>query len=173
MWYYTFPMSFFLSLRTLCAWEWNRSHYLICKTFLSQKKTVNITTEAKISLIKETTMSQDRIWSHCQFHGHKKECIFSHWKSAYSAICIHTNIYLIISYTPRHAHYTCTLIHAVYTDAYTHITHIHSFIKLLLNQVWWGLPRCVSGKEFICQCRRHKRCRFDPWVVKIPWRREW
>ena len=24
-----------------------------------------------------------------------------------------------------------------------------------------------------CQCRRHKRCRFDPWVRKIPWRRAW
>ena len=28
-------------------------------------------------------------------------------------------------------------------------------------------------KESACQCRRHKRCRFDPWVKKIPWRREW
>ena len=26
-------------------------------------------------------------------------------------------------------------------------------------------------KEHACRCRRHKRCRFDPWVVKIPWRR--
>ena len=23
------------------------------------------------------------------------------------------------------------------------------------------------------KCRRHKRCRFDPWVGKIPWRRAW
>ena len=27
------------------------------------------------------------------------------------------------------------------------------------------------GKEPACQCRRHKRHRFDPWVRKIPWRR--
>ena len=27
--------------------------------------------------------------------------------------------------------------------------------------------------ETPCQCRRHKRCRFDPWVGKIPWRRKW
>ena len=26
----------------------------------------------------------------------------------------------------------------------------------------------TSGKETACQCRRHKRCRFDPWVGKIP-----
>ena len=34
----------------------------------------------------------------------------------------------------------------------------------------------ASGKESACQCRRHKRrkrCRFDPWVGKIPWRRAW
>ena len=24
-----------------------------------------------------------------------------------------------------------------------------------------------------CQCRRHKRHRFNPWVGKIPWRRAW
>jgi len=28
-------------------------------------------------------------------------------------------------------------------------------------------------KEPARQCRRHKRCRFDPWVRKIPGRREW
>ena len=31
----------------------------------------------------------------------------------------------------------------------------------------------ASGKEPACQCRRCKRCRFDPWVGKIPWRRAW
>ena len=25
-----------------------------------------------------------------------------------------------------------------------------------------------SGKELACQCRRHKKCRFNPWVRKIP-----
>ena len=30
----------------------------------------------------------------------------------------------------------------------------------------------ISGKEPACQCRIHKRRRFDPWVGKIPWRRE-
>ena len=32
------------------------------------------------------------------------------------------------------------------------------------------LPRWFSGKESVCQCRRH---RFDPQVRKIPWRRKW
>ena len=31
-------------------------------------------------------------------------------------------------------------------------------------------PRWCRDKEPTCQCRR---CRFDPWVGKIPWRRKW
>ena len=31
-----------------------------------------------------------------------------------------------------------------------------------------GLPRWLSGKETKC-----RRCRLDPWVRKVPWRREW
>jgi len=30
-----------------------------------------------------------------------------------------------------------------------------------------------NGKECTCRCRRHGRHGFDPWVVKIPWRRVW
>ena len=37
----------------------------------------------------------------------------------------------------------------------------------------WGFPGAVSGKESTHQCRRHKRCRSDPWVRKIPWKRAW
>ena len=31
----------------------------------------------------------------------------------------------------------------------------------------------TNGKEPTCQCQRYKRCGFDPWVGKIPWRRAW
>ena len=31
----------------------------------------------------------------------------------------------------------------------------------------------LNCKEPTCQCRRHKRCGFDPWVGKISWRRKW
>ena len=36
-----------------------------------------------------------------------------------------------------------------------------------------GFPGGTSGKEPGCQCRRHKRCRFNPWVGKSPQRRAW
>ena len=28
-------------------------------------------------------------------------------------------------------------------------------------------------KESACPCRRHRRCRFNPWIGKMPWRRKW
>ena len=43
-----------------------------------------------------------------------------------------------------------------------------------------GFPGDSSGKESSCQCKvkirdnkRNKRCGFDPWGGKIPWRRAW
>ena len=34
-----------------------------------------------------------------------------------------------------------------------------------------GLPRWYRGKECTCPCRRCKTLGFNPWVEKIPWRR--
>ena len=34
-----------------------------------------------------------------------------------------------------------------------------------------GFPGGTSGKESACQCRKCKRRGFDPWVRKMPWRR--
>ena len=51
-----------------------------------------------------------------------------------------------------------------------------SFAKNMLHDSWKPshttsrLPRWCSGKESPCQCRRHRRCRFNPWVGKISWR---
>ena len=38
---------------------------------------------------------------------------------------------------------------------------------------FFWLPRWLSGKESACECRTHRRCRFNPGVRKIPWRRAW
>ena len=43
--------------------------------------------------------------------------------------------------------------------------HAHYYLIQDLGLPWW-----LSGKEFTCQCRRH---RLDPWVRKMPWRRKW
>ena len=39
--------------------------------------------------------------------------------------------------------------------------------------IYTGFPGGTGGKEPACQCRRHKRRGFKPWVRKIPWRRAW
>ena len=36
-----------------------------------------------------------------------------------------------------------------------------------------GFPGDTCGKELYYQYRKYKRCSFDPWVGKIPWRRAW
>ena len=46
-------------------------------------------------------------------------------------------------------------------------------LRFLLIWHFLSVPGDVSGKEPACQCRRHKRHGFDPWIRKIPWRRAW
>ena len=54
------------------------------------------------------------------------------------------------------------------------IANIHWIIVLWsLVPLPLGFPGSTSGKEPACQCRRYKRCGFEPWVRKIPWRRAW
>ena len=51
-----------------------------------------------------------------------------------------------------------------------HLNWTELYLHCLLSL---HIPGGVSGKEPTCQCRRHKRCWFDPWVRTIPWRRAW
>ena len=48
-------------------------------------------------------------------------------------------------------------------------TETHFLVRISYS----GFPGGTSGKEAACQCRRHKSCRFDPWVGKLSWRRKW
>ena len=36
-----------------------------------------------------------------------------------------------------------------------------------------GFSGGASNEEPTCQCRRHKRHKFAPWVGKIPWSKAW
>ena len=56
------------------------------------------------------------------------------------------------------------------------LTEIVSQTSTKSTTLYWGFlyskmgfQRWHSGKESACQCRRHKRPGFDPWVGKIPW----
>ena len=40
-----------------------------------------------------------------------------------------------------------------------------------MGEVRYHIPKWLSGKESVCVSRRHRRCGFDPWARKMPWRR--
>ena len=52
----------------------------------------------------------------------------------------------------------------------------HTCNEIYKSSFYWtldvmrGSPGRLSSKEPTCQCRR---CRFNPWVGKIPWRKKW
>ena len=46
------------------------------------------------------------------------------------------------------------------------------FITILINIIM-GFPWQYDGKVSVCQCRRCKRCGFNPWNGKIPQSRKW
>ena len=50
---------------------------------------------------------------------------------------------------------------------------VHIYIFMCRCIYYMCFPSGTSGKEPACQCRRLKRCGFNPWVGKIPWRRTW
>ena len=52
-------------------------------------------------------------------------------------------------------------------DTFLQAAHIGRVVKESA-----GLPEWLSSKDPACQCRRHRRRGFNPWVGKIPWRRE-
>ena len=59
----------------------------------------------------------------------------------------------------------------IYANQRPQWKHQHSFvIDYNRNE---GLLMWCSGKEPTCQCRRCRRCEFNPWAGKIPWRRAW
>ena len=47
---------------------------------------------------------------------------------------------------------------------------LNLFFNILPPKRYWELPWWLSGKESVCQCKRHG---FDPGIGKIPWRRKW
>ena len=46
-----------------------------------------------------------------------------------------------------------------------------SNLDLTLCYTVLSFPSGATGKETVCQCRRHNWCGFDRWVRKVPWRR--
>ena len=62
----------------------------------------------------------------------------------------------------------CSVIQFSHVNVLLNFCLIFPLISLLL--VFSGDS---SGKESACQFRSHRRCKFNPWVRKNPWRRKW
>ena len=60
----------------------------------------------------------------------------------------------------------------VYKETYTLVYDIYPYVYIYIHTHTLGFPRWHSGKVSPCQCRRHKRCRFNPWFRKMPWSRK-
>ena len=58
-----------------------------------------------------------------------------------------------------------------FKDFPTHTTYLSC--RWAVNLMFPGFPGGAGGKEPTCQCRRHKKFAFDPWVGKILWKRAW
>ena len=50
------------------------------------------------------------------------------------------------------------------------IVGCHFFLQFNTSHGLHWLPRWLRGKESACQGRKY---RFNPWLRKIPWRRQW
>ena len=113
-------------------------------------------------------------------------CVHIHvYTYVYMYICAYTCVYTrMCVYTYRYV-YMCVHIYMyVYMCVYTCVcvcvyVYLRALCAKLLIYIYiqceymWGFPGRASGKEPVCQCRRCRRPRFNPWVRKIAWRRKW
>ena len=85
-------------------------------------------------------------------------------------------VVIILPCTCKSNHYTVHFKHTQYTVLYVNYISVklgRGYGKCAVLHLVTGFPRWWSGRESACQCRRHKRQGFNPWVRKIPWSRTW
>ena len=65
------------------------------------------------------------------------------------------------------------LTHATLSRICLHGGHLPPLPSSQQSYWIWAFPAGSAGEEPACQCSRHRRPGFSPWVGKIPWRRRW
>ena len=84
--------------------------------------------------------------------------------SLYHSLSVHWSVFPFLMKTLVIFFLTCQIWHSMLSYF---VFWFNEFKRLL------GLPSWYIYKESAYQCRRHRRCGFDPWVRKIPWSRKW
>ena len=79
---------------------------------------------------------------------------------------------------PVHQPQASCIMHRTWTGDLFLIWYYTCFNAILPNHPTLSLSHRVQKtllwvKKSACQCRRHKRFWFDPWIGKIPWSRKW
>ena len=85
--------------------------------------------------------------------------------------CLVRPLFLICRWLPSHCAFTQPFLCAQTAVFGASSSSYKDSIYTTMHKM--GFPAGASGKEPVCQCRRHKRCRFNSWVGKIPWERAW
>ena len=105
-------------------------------------------------------------------------CLFLH-DTHYSVLkgskCQRHSVFFVFQYSNLAGNYLYEIYrnfhHVMCSEQFT--TVAVNVFKFKTTYVMYGFPRCDSGKESVCQWRRHLRHGFDSWVRKIPWRSAW
>ena len=94
-----------------------------------------------------------------------------------------TNLFSFLIFLLAYSHLQLLLHNeANQPHAYTHPSVLDLFPRTppsppqraeLSSLSYVGFPGGEDGKESTCQCKRSKRRRFNSWVGKISWRRNW
>ena len=102
----------------------------------------------------------ERVFCHCPYkHSHFPSGYHRKW---------HENIHLGFNHQNCKTSWPVPSHELVLKQVELYRIHRYSF-----PQASSDFPVGASGKEHVCQSRSYKRCGFNPWGGKIPWRRAW
>ena len=113
---------------------------------------------------------QETLKSHFQHHSSKTSI---RWHSALFIV----QLISIHDYWKNHTLIRWNFVGKVMSLLFNMLSRLAITLYISLHAYYFAcdtrLSRWLSGKQFVCQCRRRMRHEFDSWVGKMLWRRKW
>ena len=88
----------------------------------------------------------------------------------YMCVCIYLYIYINIYIFIYKSYFSLRKLGLNYPQRVEFFLQIFNYTFCSINMVGVQLLWWLCGKENACQ---YRRCSFNPWLGKIPWRRKW